>query len=96
MQAEDLEDVHALSRNQSAEKVHLLCQLHFPDLVDVSSRFLYASMDIYYAILDSYDPLDKRSCCVQAAGNPAYKEARSEFIQARNALMNAIQASDSL
>jgi len=92
MHAERLEDIHALSRNVSAEKLHLLCELYFPAIASHSARFLDASTDVYLSLVDSYNPLDERPSGIQADDSAAYKEARSEFIQARDGLIKAIQA----
>lgn len=96
MHAGNLEDMHALSHNESADRCHLLCQLYFPDLTNHSATYHDASMGIYYALIDSYNPLDQRPFGAQAVANPAYEEAEAKLFQARDAFIRAIQANSAI
>ena len=89
--ATSLEQIVDLSVPADANKVHMLCTVYFPRLLQVSGAYIDACTALYDASVSLYNPDDNRPLGEQAFNHPQYKVARDAFFAEKDTIQTAIQ-----
>jgi hypothetical protein len=83
-------DIQQLSQATSANKVHMLCFVYFPLLVEVSGKYLDMCSNLFQASVSLYNPLSSTTLGAQVVDQALYKKAKDDLLSARDEMKELI------
>lgn len=85
-----LADIQQISQVTSANKVHMLCVVYFPLLVDISGKYLDMCLNLFQASVSLYNPLSNTTLGSQVVDQESYKKAKDDLIAIRDEMKELI------